>query len=99
MKTDALKSLKVLEGKCAGTALCPLSRVQTGATVCIKELATAPDLTDRLREMGLCEEQRIKVLCRDSSFICLVCNARLGISPKLAESIMVETVPPAAPVK
>jgi Fe2+ transport system protein FeoA len=61
--------------------------------VCIKRLATGPELSIRLRELGLCEQQRIKLVSRDSSFICQVCNARLGISEKLAESILVETVP------
>jgi hypothetical protein len=42
--------------------------------------------------MGLCEEQIIKLVARDSNFICQVCNARLGISEKLADSIMVEAV-------
>jgi Fe2+ transport system protein FeoA len=60
--------------------------------VCIKELATAPEMTDRLREMGFCEEQQIKVVARQSTFICQVCNARLGISRKLADSILVEAV-------
>ena len=62
------------------TEVCPLSRVQAGAVVCIKRLATAPEVTDRLRELGLCEEQRIKLLARQSTYICQVCNARLAIS-------------------
>ncbi len=82
----------ILDGQCAGPQVCPLSRVQTGAVVCIKQLATAPDITDRLRELGFCEEQHIKLVARDSNFICLVCNARLGISVELADSIMVEAV-------
>ena len=83
----------VLEGKCAGPNVCPLSRVQAGTVVCIKQLSTAPDVTHRLRELGFCEEQNIKLLARESCFICQVCNARLGISEKLAESILVETLP------
>jgi stage III sporulation protein SpoIIIAA len=43
--------------------------------------------------MGLCEEQKIKLVARQSSLICQVCNARLGISKKLAESILVEALP------
>ena len=80
----------LLEGQCAGPRLCPLSRVQAGSVVCIKQLATAPDLTQRLRELGFFEEQQIKLLARESNFICQVCNARLGISQELAELIMVE---------
>lgn len=83
----------LLEGKCAGPEVCPLSRVKAGSTVCIKQLATAPDVTDRLRELGFCEEQQIKLLARQSNLICQVCNARLGISQELADSILVETLP------
>ena len=53
-------------------------------------------MTERLRELGFCEQQRIKLLTRDSNFICQVCNARLGISEELAESILVEMLAPAA---
>jgi Fe2+ transport system protein FeoA len=83
----------VVEGQCAGAGLCPLSQVAAGTTVCIKHLGTSPDLTDRLREMGFCEEQRIKLITRESSYICQVCNARLGISERLADAIMVEALP------
>ncbi|MCX6922672.1 MAG: FeoA family protein [Verrucomicrobia bacterium] len=90
-------AFEILEGRCAGPEVCPLSRVKAGAVVCIKQLTTAPEVTDRLRELGFCEEQRIKLLTRQSNFICQVCNARLAISEKLADSIMVQTVPAAAP--
>lgn len=70
--------------------------MEAGSVVCIKKLSTAPDITDRLRELGLREEQQIKLVARESTFICQVCNARLGISEELAESILVEAVPAAA---
>ena len=95
MKQKSLPAFDVLEGHCAGPEVCPLSRIRAGAVVCIKALATAPELTDRLRELGFCEEQRIKLVARQSSFICQVCNARLAISEKLADSIMVEAAPAA----
>ncbi|HVV02433.1 MAG TPA: FeoA family protein, partial [Verrucomicrobiae bacterium] len=88
------KAYEILEGRCVGTALCPLSCVKAGTEVCIRELSTAPEMKDRLRELGFCEQQRIKLLSKSSNFICLVCNARLGISPALADAILVETVPP-----
>jgi len=69
-----------------------LSWVKAGAVVCIKELAAAPEVKERLRELGFCEEQKIKLLSSSSSYICQVCNARLGISQKLADSILVEAV-------
>ena len=79
--------------QCPQPFLCPLSRVRAGAAVRIKQLATSPEVTHRLREMGFCEEQKIKLLSRQSSLICQVCNARLGISPRLAEQILVEPLP------
>jgi Fe2+ transport system protein FeoA len=93
VKEKLTPEFEVIEGRCAGTNVFPLSRVQAGAVVCIKRLSTAPEVTDRLRELGFCEEQRIKLLPRQSNYICLVCNARLAISGKLADSIMVEAVP------
>jgi len=90
-------AFEIVEGRCAGPEVCPLSRVKVGAVVCIKELSTTPDVTNRLRELGFCEEQRIKLLTRQSNYICQVCNARLAISERLADSIIVETVPAAVP--
>jgi Fe2+ transport system protein FeoA len=82
----------VVEGACAGAQVCPLSRVTAGSVVCIKQLAASPEITDRLRELGLCEKQTIKLLSRHANLICQVCNARLGISEELAEAILVEPV-------
>jgi len=88
---------KIVEGVCAGPVVCPLSRVKAGTTVCIKELAAAPEVQDRLRELGLGEEQRIKLLSSEANVICQVCNARLALSEKLAKTILVEPLPsPAA---
>ena len=83
----------VREGKCAQPSVCPLSHIPAGTVVCIKRLATSRDLMARLREMGFCEEQKIKLLSRDGNLICQVCNARLGISAELAEGILVEALP------
>jgi Fe2+ transport system protein FeoA len=82
--------IKVVAGHCAEASECPLTQVAAGATVCIKGLLASPDVNDRLREMGLCEQQQIKLVSRHSNYICQVCNARLGISRKLAETIIVQ---------
>jgi Fe2+ transport system protein FeoA len=86
------KSCVVVDGECAGSTVCPLSRVKAGTVVCIKQLDAAPEVRDRLREMGFGEKQIVKLLSRQSSLICQVCNARLGISEELAETILVEPV-------
>ena len=85
--------LVVVDGQCAGSHVCPLSRVKAGSVVCIRELAASPEVRVRLREMGFCEQQRIRLLSRQSNIICQVCNARLGISRQLAETILVEALP------
>ncbi len=95
MKKQA-KAFKVLEGHCAGPAVCPLNHVAAGTTVCIKELVATDETRDRLREMGLGEEQRIKLLSSKANVICQVCNARLALSEKLARAILVEPLPSSA---
>jgi Fe2+ transport system protein FeoA len=97
VKQKATPEFEVLEGRCAGPLVCPLSRVKAGAVVCIKQLSAAPEVTSRLRELGFCEDQKIKLVARQSNYICQVCNARLAISGRLADSIMVETVPAPLP--
>ena len=47
-------------------------------------------MNDRLRELGLGEEQQVKLLSSEANVICLVCNARLAISEQLAQTILVE---------
>ena len=80
----------ILERRCTDANVCPLSRVKPGAVVCIKGLSATPEISDRLRELGFREDQTIKLLTRDACYICEVCNARLCISRKLAEAILVE---------
>ena len=80
------------ENGCPQPAVCPLSRVIAGTAVRIKRVSAAPEVSHRLRELGLCEEQQIKLLSRRHNLVCLVCNARLAISTELAESILVEPI-------
>jgi len=82
----------MVEGQCAGPPVCPLTHVKAGSIVCIRQLAGSPEIRVRLREMGLGEKQIVRLLSRQSNVICQVCNARLGLSQELAESILVEPV-------
>jgi Fe2+ transport system protein FeoA len=91
-KQSKPQSCVVVNGDCAGTTVCPLSRVKAGTVVCIKQLAAAPEIRVRLRELGFGEKQIVKLLSRQTNLICQVCNARLGISEKLAETILVEPI-------
>ena len=58
----------------------------------IKHLNTSKDMVQRLREMGLLEEQDIQLLAHNATVICRVCNVRMGLSPELAEKILVEPI-------
>jgi Fe2+ transport system protein FeoA len=71
-------------------AFCPLNQVKAGVAVRIKQLCASPALAGRLREIGFCEDQVIRLLTAHSNIICLVCNARLALSPQVAQSILVE---------
>ena len=84
------KEVVLVEGHCTHADTCPLSQVKAGITVCIKEHTSTPEVSSRLREMGLCEEQHIRLVSHAANIICQVCNARLGLSKKLAETIMVQ---------
>ncbi len=75
--------------------VCPLSLVRAGAAVRIRQLCAAPELQNRLRELGFCEDQIIRLLTSQTNFICQVCNTRLAISEQLAKIILVEPLQPA----
>ena len=75
--------------------VCPLSRVKAGVAVRVRQLCAKPELQTRLREIGIREDQIIRLLTSQSNFICQVCDSRLAISEQLARLIMVEPLKPA----
>jgi Fe2+ transport system protein FeoA len=77
---------------CSVPEVCPLTKIKAGTVVCIRQLATSAELGDRLRELGLGEDQKVRLLMQQDSVICQVCNARVAISQELAEAILVEPV-------
>ena len=78
--------------------VCPLSRVQIGVAVRVRQLCAGPEAQHRLRELGLGEDQVIKLITSRNNFICQVCNTRLAISQQLADLILVEPVLAPVPV-
>jgi Fe2+ transport system protein A len=79
--------------------VCPLSRVQTGVAVRIKQLCASPEVQNRLRELGLCEDQIVRLITSRNNFICQVCNSRLALSEQLAQVILVEPVLKTVPAR
>ena len=73
-------------------SVCPLTRVRAGMTVRVRQLCAAPETQNRLREIGLGEDQVIRLVTSQTNFICQVCNSRLAISEQLAQLILVEPV-------
>jgi Fe2+ transport system protein FeoA len=56
----------------------------------IKRLGLDPDLSARLREMGICEEGFITCLARShGGIICQVFSTKIGLNGHLAGSIVV----------
>lgn len=94
MKLDAIHQNANGTPQCE---LCPLSRVKVGVAVRIRQLCASPEVQNRLREIGLGEDQIIRLLTSHANYICQVCNARLAISEQLAHLIMVEPVPVTRP--
>jgi Fe2+ transport system protein FeoA len=93
-----IKSFESSDRESARCEICPLSVVKSGVAVRIKRLCASAEVQARLREIGFCEEQVIRLLTSQTNFICQVCNARLAISEQLARIIMVEPVPAPARV-
>jgi ferrous iron transport protein A len=47
---------------------------------------------ERLRDMGFCEQMRVRKLSGGRNLICSVCGTRLAISRELAEQVCVAPV-------
>ena len=79
---------------CPSPDLCPLNRARVGSCVRVRKLNAPPEISQRLREIGFGEDQQVRLVSSQNSVICMVCNARLALSPELAATILVEAVPP-----
>ena len=91
MSSGSMADLKCGESRCEP---CPLSRVQTGIAVRVRQLCATPEIQSRLRELGFCEDQIIRLITNRTGFICQVCNSRLALSEQMASLIMVEPLRP-----
>ncbi len=85
---------------CRDPCGCSLAHAAAGSILRVRELTAPAEVAVRLRELGFCEQQRVRLLSKHSNIICQVCNVRLGISRDLAKMIVVEPMsskPKAAP--
>lgn len=68
----------------------PLRDAPLGRHLRVKHLALEPELSNRLREMGICEESSITCVMRShGGIICEVLSTRIGLNGHLAGSIVV----------
>ncbi len=68
----------------------PLSEAPVGKRVRIRRLSTGPDLSRRLREIGLGEHALVSCVLRGhGNIICAVQDTRIGIDRRLASKIVV----------
>jgi Fe2+ transport system protein FeoA len=79
---------------CGEPRTCSLAQAKAGACLTVRELKAPADVAIRLRELGFCEQQRVRLLSKHTNVICQVCNVRLGISKDLASMIVVEPTQP-----
>ena len=86
-------AIRSMTAEAGGSLVCPLSCVKAGTAVRIKRLCVATEVAVRLREIGFCEDQIIRLLTGRANIICLVCSARLALSTQLAQAILVEPLP------
>ena len=76
---------------CLHPRACPLAQVRLGAVVCIKHLSGSPEVCARLREIGFCEGQEVKLLKTQPEFVCEIRPAhRLSVSKELAQRVLVQ---------
>ena len=69
-----------------------LNSAKPGTSVRVKRLQGQPELCQRLREMGFCENAVIRCLQTGAACVCVIQHSRVGLSGQLAGQILVEPV-------
>lgn len=68
-----------------------LSQAATGCDFQIKQVEGAA--CEQLRNIGFCEQMRVKKITNGRNMLCTVCGTRLALSKDLADQIRVIPVP------
>lgn len=71
-----------------------LRRAPAGEELCVTSLAEDTGHAQRLRELGVFEGQRLRVLSAGNPLICQVGDCRFGMCRRMADCILVERVTP-----
>jgi Fe2+ transport system protein FeoA len=79
---------KALGGTVSGHSFMKLSDVHPGSKVRIRRVSSRPEVSARLRELGLCENMVIRCVSRGhETMICEVYDTRIGMNMGLAHGI------------
>jgi Fe2+ transport system protein FeoA len=69
-----------------------LSEAPLGASVRIHSLRAQPEVSQRLRELGLCEHAVVSCVMKGhGNIICAIHNTRIGLDRRLASTIFVSS--------
>jgi len=71
-------------------SLMTLNQVKVGCDVKIRVIS-GPGC-DRLRDLGFCEEVKLRKLTSGRNMICSICGTRMAISKELAEQVIVSPI-------
>ena len=69
-----------------------LTELPVGAAGRVCELNGKAELCQRLREMGFCESAVIEKVSGEHTLVCQLCGARIALSGRAAEHIVVELI-------
>ena len=69
-----------------------LTLLPVGSAGRICELSGDASVCSRLRELGFCESAVIEKVAGERTLLCQVCNARIALSERAAEHIVVELI-------
>lgn len=67
-----------------------LERAPSGQVLCVTSVRGEPPHAQRLRELGMFEGQRVRVLSAGNPLICQIGDCRLGMCQRLARCVLVE---------
>ena len=71
------------------TVSLPLAEIEHDRDLVITRVTGSGTGHLRLRELGMCEGRRVRVLCPADPMICMVDQCRVGLDRCLAEQILV----------
>ena len=78
-------------------AIQTLSELPVGSDCVVDDIDSAPEICQRLREIGFSKDTVVRTVVKNSSrLICEVRNTRIGLHRRVAQKILIRTRPTTA---